>query len=282
MTAPTYHFIRNATARLVYNGATFLLDPMLSDTGALPSFAGIAPNPTVPLPVPVGEIVSGIDVVIVSHMHGDHFDPAAAEVLDKSLPLLTPRNAAPPNPRDATETVSFKTSLEAMGFADVREIGSDTADHLVFGGVTIHQVFARHGKGVVGDLMGGVNGLVFQAEGQPTIYWAGDTILDDSGQVEAVLKRFKPDVVIAHTGGPVVEVLSPEILLMDATQATDFFELAVRENPEVQLVAIHMDALDHCFSTRADLSAALEDAPTEVRTRVTIPQDGERVSLGAP
>ncbi|MEM7643627.1 MAG: MBL fold metallo-hydrolase [Pseudomonadota bacterium] len=73
-----YHFMRNATARLTYGGKTFLLDPTLSAKGALPSFAGIAPNPTAELPIPAEEIVNGIDIVIISHLHGDHFDGAAA------------------------------------------------------------------------------------------------------------------------------------------------------------------------------------------------------------
>ncbi|GIT86617.1 hypothetical protein ROBYS_16330 [Roseobacter sp. OBYS 0001] len=36
-----YYFYRNATAKLNYAGTTFLLHPMLSSKGALPSFAGI-------------------------------------------------------------------------------------------------------------------------------------------------------------------------------------------------------------------------------------------------
>ena len=282
MTTATYHFIRNATARLDYDGKTFLLDPMLSDKGKLPSFAGIAPNPTVDLPIPASDVVADIDVVIVSHLHGDHFDDTAADLLDKSILMLTPRNGASPNPRDGAPDVPFKESLDAKGFTDVREIGSASADHVTLDGITIHQVFARHGKGIVGDAMGGVNGLIFEAAGEPTIYWAGDTILDEGGEVEDILKRCKPDVVIAHTGGPVVEVISPEILLMDAAQAVAFFDLAKGENPDVQIIAIHMDALDHCFSTRADLVAALDDHPGDVRDHVTIPADGEAVVLSKP
>jgi len=275
----SYHFIRNATARLVYGGKTFLLDPMLSEKGKLPSFAGIASNPTVDLPMSAEEITAEIDVVIVSHLHGDHFDDAAADILDKSTTMLTPRNGASPNPREGMPDVPFKDSLEAKGFTNVREIGSPQADHITLDDITIHQVFARHGKGMVGDAMGGVNGLIFEAEGQPTIYWPGDTILDEAGEVEAVLKRFQPDVVIAHTGGPVVEAISSEILLMDAAQAITFFEYALRENSDAQLIAIHMDALDHCFSTRADLRAALESRGGELQDRVVIPADGEQIAL---
>ena len=271
MPQATYHFIRNATARLVYGGKTFLLDPMLSDIGAFRSFAGIAPNPTVALPIPAAQVVADVDVVVVSHLHDDHFDEAAADLLDKSVTMLTPRNA--------DTNASFKRRLQEKGFTNVSEIGSPDADHITLDGITIHQVFALHGKGKVGDAMGDVNGLIFEAEGEPTIYWAGDTILDEAGEVEAVLKRFKPDVVIAHTGGPVIEALSPEVLLMDAAQAVTFFGHAVRENAEVQIIAIHMDALDHCFSTRADLVAAFGDQTVDLKKHVTIPKDGEVVTL---
>lgn len=275
-TPVTYQFVRNATARLTYAGKTILLDPMLSEKGALPSFAGVAPNPTVDLPVPVEDIVNGVDFVVVSHLHGDHFDAAAAQMLDKSMPLVTPRNAAPANPTDPATSRRFKVGLEAMGFEDVREIG-DYA--IAIDGITVRQVFARHGRGEIGDMMGGVNGLVFETEGWPRLYWAGDTILDEEGRVASVLERFKPDIVIAHTGGPVIEALSPELLLMDAAEAKKFVELVFTANADAEVVAVHMEALDHCFSTRADLAAAVATLDHSLRGRVHIPLDGESVVL---
>ncbi|MEM7569049.1 MAG: MBL fold metallo-hydrolase [Pseudomonadota bacterium] len=275
MTQPTYHFIRNATARLTYGGKTFLLDPMLSDKGAFMSFAGIAPNPIVDLPVPAAQIVADIDAVIVSHLHDDHFDEAAAHLLDKTLTVITPHTGTPSD-------VSFKVRLEAKGFNDVREIGTPETNQTTWEGITLHKVFARHGKGSVGDAMGDVFGLVFEADGEPTIYWPGDTILDEAGEIEAVLKRFKPDVVIAHAGGPIIEAMSPEIILMDAAQTAMFFGYAQRENPHVQMIAIHMEALDHCFSSRADLVSALKAHDSDLQHRVIIPRDGERIALRTP
>ena len=88
MAQASYHFIRNATARLTYGGKTFLLDPMLSDKVQVPSFAGIATNPIVDLPIPAAQVIADIDVVIVSHLHGDHFDSAASDLLEKTIPVL--------------------------------------------------------------------------------------------------------------------------------------------------------------------------------------------------
>lgn len=274
----TYKFYRNATAKLRYAGLTLLLDPMLSKKGELPSFAGIAPNPTVNLPVSVDEITKGVDAVIVSHMHEDHFDDAAAAIIDNNIPIITPRNHAPVSLSDPSVTISHKQSLIDYGFTDVREMDADGSNSITFQGVTLTQVWALHGKGHVGELMGGVNGIIFSAPGMPTIYWAGDTILNVA-EVEPILATYKPDIVIAHTGGPVVEALSPEILLMDAVEGVEFAKLASRYNPEVQIIAIHMEALDHCFSTRAHLQREFEKLGTSFQERLIIPQDGDQILI---
>jgi L-ascorbate metabolism protein UlaG (beta-lactamase superfamily) len=269
--------MRNATARLDYAGRTFLLDPMLSPKGALPSFAGIAPNPTVELPLPVGDILAGIDGVIVGHMHPDHFDAAAGAALPKSIPILTPDNAAAADPaRPAETTSSFAAQLAAYGFTNVATIGDEGTTFL---GVTAYQEFGAHGTGLAGELLGGINGIVLKAEGHPTIYWTGDTILDAEGRIEAILAEHRPDIVIAHTGGALVKALSPDPILMDEQQALTLFRAAMRYNPRVRIVAVHMNALDHCFTTRETLGKAIATLPADLRARIVLPREGERIAF---
>ncbi|MEM6850275.1 MAG: MBL fold metallo-hydrolase [Pseudomonadota bacterium] len=275
----TYTFYRNATAKLSYAGNTYLLDPMLSDKGTLPSFAGIAPNPTVELPVAIEEIVSDIDAVIVGHMHVDHFDPAAAAALDKSIQIITPLNKAPVDPRDPENTTMFfADQLRGYGFENVLTIGKgDGGTSISVDGVTFTQEFALHGRGVLRQLMGGVNGIVLEADGAPTVYWTGDTVLDEEGRVEAILKSYAPDIIIAHTGGAVVGAISPDPLMMDEAQAVAFITAAKDANPSVQIVAVHMGALDHCFTTKPALRAALDEAG--LADGVSIPGEGDVVSF---
>lgn len=272
----TYEFIRNATARLRYAGMTLLLDPMLSERGALQSFAGIAPNPTADLPRPAADIIADIDAVIVSHMHSDHFDPAATEMLPKDIPMITPDNSYTPNIGPDNPRLAFKDDLEGRGFTNVSTMSEDAPTE--FGALTLHQVWGLHGRGEVGRVLGNVNGIVIEAEGSPTIYWAGDSILDET-EVGAILERFRPDIVIAHTGGPIIEALSPEILLMDATQAVRTMQMASAVNPDVKVIAVHMESLDHCFSTRDDLREAMASLDPDMQARIIIPADGEIVSL---
>jgi len=47
--------------------------------------------------------------------------------------------------------------------------------------------------------------------------------------------------------------------------------------PGAQVVAVHMETINHCLLTRADLAFQLEAA--RVSNQVTIPNDGEWVDL---
>ena len=85
---PSLRLIRNATLVIEYAGKKILVDPMLSSKGAFESFAGVEINPTVELKMPVYEIVEGVDLVLVTHTHVDHFDNLI-EVYVLSLQLIS-------------------------------------------------------------------------------------------------------------------------------------------------------------------------------------------------
>ncbi|WP_232275798.1 MBL fold metallo-hydrolase [Paenibacillus sp. 481] len=44
-------------------------------------------NPTVDLPLPIEAIIQ-VDAVIVTHLHPDHFDAVATEVLSKDMQIF--------------------------------------------------------------------------------------------------------------------------------------------------------------------------------------------------
>ena len=76
--------VRNATLLLELEGRRILVDPMLDPAGARPPIAGTAnpvDNPTVELPFPAEEVVRGLDAVLVTHRHKDHFDDTAERLL---------------------------------------------------------------------------------------------------------------------------------------------------------------------------------------------------------
>ena len=84
--------IRNATVKITYADTTFLIDPMLAKKGTYPGFEGTyrseLRNPLVELPMSAQEILSGVDAIIVTHTHLDHWDDAAQQLLPKDLPLF--------------------------------------------------------------------------------------------------------------------------------------------------------------------------------------------------
>lgn len=92
MTSPTLTLIRNATLLLDLGaGPTLLIDPMLNPAGAVPSVEDTAPdrpNPLVELPWPAEEVVTRAEAVLVTHLHNDHFDATARELLPREMPLL--------------------------------------------------------------------------------------------------------------------------------------------------------------------------------------------------
>ena len=118
--------------------------------------------------------------------------------------------------------------------------------------------------------MGTVSGFVFQAPGEPTLYWAGDTILYEP--VLQVIERFRPDVIVTHSSGALWKGSGP--IVMDAAQT-----LAVcRAAPQSRVVAIHLDSLDHGEVSRADLRAQAQGAGLPDGC-LLIPEDGETLEL---
>jgi L-ascorbate metabolism protein UlaG (beta-lactamase superfamily) len=245
--------IRNATMRLDYAGQTLLTDPMLSPKGALMSFAGRAWNPTVDLPISAEEVVRDVDGLLVSHPHPDHLDKAAVAALPKDLPVLCQLQDA--------------TGIKKHGFQDVTAVETS----LAWNGVTITRTNGKHGEGLMGRLMGSVSGFVLQAENEPSVYWIGDSVWCEA--VAQAIKQFKPDVIITHSGGARFPLMKKPII-MDAEQTIAVAKAA----PEAVVVAVHLEALDHCRVNRTDLRRLAETSGIET-SRLRIPTDGESLTF---
>jgi L-ascorbate metabolism protein UlaG (beta-lactamase superfamily) len=154
-----FRLIRNAALRLRYAGCELLVDPYFAPRHSRPSFTGRSPNPLIELPAPPGEIMARVELVIVSHLHSDHFDSEAQRLLPKELPVF-----CQPGDEDA---------IRGHGFQDVTPVESSVN----WRGITVIRAPGRHGTGAVLADMGSVMGFILQAEGEPTVYWAGDTVL---------------------------------------------------------------------------------------------------------
>jgi len=232
--------VRNATLRLRIAGRTILVDPMLDDAGArspIENTANQIPNPTVGLPTPAEDVVRGLDAVVITHRHRDHLDEHAEELLPHDVPVLC-------QPDD-------EEALRALGF-DARAVD----DELDWDGLRVVRTPARHGTGAIAEVLAPVSGFLLE-----DLYIAGDTVWYEG--VEETIARHRPRAAVVNAGG--AQFLEGGLIIMGID---DVREVAERV-PTV--VAVHLEAINHCFLTRAELREAL---PT-----VLVPEDGETLEL---
>jgi len=232
--------VRSATLILETRAGSLLLDPMLDPAGARPPIEGTANpvrNPTVELPFPPAEVVRGLDAVLVTHCHKDHLDETAERLLPRDVPIFC-------QPED-------EERLRALGLE-----ASPVENALDWNGLTLHRVPARHGKGEVAEALAPVSGFVLD-----DLYLAGDTVWYRG--VQETIERFEPRVAVVNAGG--ASFLEGGLIVMGVD---DVREVAARV-PTV--VCVHLEALNHCFLTRAELAAAVPGA--------VIPRDGETVEV---
>jgi L-ascorbate metabolism protein UlaG (beta-lactamase superfamily) len=235
--------IRHATLVLSTGGKTLLVDPMLDAAGArppVPETPSPRDNPLVDLPEPAERVVQGVDAVLVTHLHQDHLDETAIRLLPKDVPLF-----CAPGDVDA---------LRDHGFTDLRPV-DDTAD---WDGVPIARTGGVHGP--LGPSPGFVIG---------SLYIAGDTIWCD--EVRAALHTHRPGVIVVNAGGARFLEGGPLVMTADDVVAV------ARYAPDARVVAVHLEAINHCLETRAGLHERLRgEGLTE---RVAVPEDGAEVPL---
>lgn len=246
--------VRNATAIIRYGGRTLLLDPFLSPAGALPAFNNTPnprPNPLVELPMPAAQAVAGIDATLLTHPHVDHWDPVARELLPKDGAIFV-------QPSDRERVTS-------AGFTAVRAVDST----LTWEGITITRTGGQHGRGATGQRMGTVSGYVLARAGLPTLYIAGDTIW--CPEVADAIRTHAPDVIVVNAGA--AQFLEGGLIIMGLDDVVE----VCRTAPRATVIAVHLEAVNHCLLTREALRDGLRRA--DVRSTVRIPRDGEDLPL---
>lgn len=245
--------IRHATMLVCLGGQTLLVDPMLGREGEMPPIQNSPnqrPNPLVPLPVGEEELKSA-DAVLITHTHRDHFDRAAAGILPKDSPVLC-------QPED-------REKLEGLGFSRVLPVEKT----LTWNGIAFTRTGGRHGTGEIGRKMAPVSGYILQAPGEPALYIAGDTVW--CPEAEAALEDFRPGVAVVYSGG--ARFLEGDPITMTAEDVSR----VCRKAPGTRVVAVHLEAINHCLLTRRELRDHLEKEG--LSGQVLIPADGQWLDL---
>ncbi len=251
------HFFRHATLIVRLKGLAVLVDPMLAQAGAAPPVANTPNprrNPLVDLPFEAEALrrqLDQLDAVIVTHTHSDHWDARARELLRKDLPLFC-------QPEDAER-------IRGGGFSAVHPVETEYD----WQGIRFARTGGRHGTGEIGRLMGPVSGFVLEAAGEPRLYIAGDTIW--CPEVEAVLRDRQPHAALVNAGAAQFQTGDP------ITMTAEDVERVAASLEDGMVIAVHMEAVNHCLLTRAALRKHLQRAGLSARVR--IPEDGEKIQL---
>ncbi|MFF4715919.1 MBL fold metallo-hydrolase [Streptomyces eurythermus] len=188
-------FIGNATVLLRYGPVTLLTDPNFLHRGeyAHLGYGLLSRRLTEPALAP--EELPRLDGIVLSHLHGDHWDRRARRSLDRTTPVLSTPHAA----RRLKVLHGFRRT------AGLRTWQALTLDR---GGVraTVTALPGRHAgnpvlRGLLPPVMGSM--IEFGPVGGPTrlrLYVSGDTLLYDG--LEEIGHRFPAaDLAVLHLGG---------------------------------------------------------------------------------
>ncbi|WP_293730969.1 MBL fold metallo-hydrolase [uncultured Actinobacillus sp.] len=254
----SYQHIRNATAKIEMAGSTFLVDPYLAPKGSYAGFEGTINsqkrNPLIDMKEPVEKVLEGVDAVIVTHTHDDHWDEYAQKVLPKTLPIFV-QNAG-----DAQ-------IIRSQGFKDVRVVGKNTE----FNQVKLSKTGGQHGTDQMyaipqlAELAGEAMGVVMQADGEKTLYIVGDTIWNE--EVDFALNRYKPEVIVMNTGYAQLQGFSDGIIMGKADVAK-----ARQVAPKADIITVHMDAVNHAAVTSDEMRKFVKENKL---SKVAVPKESE-------
>jgi L-ascorbate metabolism protein UlaG (beta-lactamase superfamily) len=260
-TAASLEFLGTATTLLRLGPFTLLTDPNFLHRGQR-AYLGrglFSRRLTEPSMQPTG--LPSLDAIVLSHLHGDHFDRVARQQLDHRLPVFT----TPPAQRKLSQW-GFSAAT-AMNTWETRELVKDGCR------LSITAAPGQHAPGLAQHALPRVMGTVLelgQAGSPPVrIYITGDTLFRP--WLRDVVERTGPlDAAVIHLGGTRILGL---LVTMDDKQGADLLALLA---PRVA-VPVHYDDYTVFRSPLQDFLAAM--ATRALPTDVRVVARGDRTSL---
>jgi L-ascorbate metabolism protein UlaG (beta-lactamase superfamily) len=246
----TVFFIGTATVVIRYAGFTILTDPNFLHSGDHVHLGyGLTSVRKTDPAVEIGDLPP-LDFVLLSHLHGDHFDRVAERKLNKATPIISTRHAT--------------RYLEKVGFTRTHSLRTWESIDLKKGEASLRLTAmpGTHGPGPLGAVLPPVMGTMLDfgdeaGENRLRIYISGDTLIHD--RLREIPRRF-PDVDLAllHLGGTKVLGI---MVTMDAEQGVE----AMRIVDPRTAVPIHYNDYEVFESPLEDFKRAVNEAGLEDR-----------------
>jgi L-ascorbate metabolism protein UlaG (beta-lactamase superfamily) len=251
-------FVGTATLLLRVGGFTILTDPNFLHSGEKARLGmGLRSRRLTEPAMQIADLPP-LDLLVLSHYHGDHFDQKARKELDKATPIVTEPHAA--------------RKLRRRGFTDVIALETWQAHEIRRGERTlsVEALPGKHSPAAMSLVVPRVMGSLLQVSerGRPLIriYITGDTLFYD-GLAEIPRRHPAIELCFIHLGGT---RLAGVLLTMDDVQGVRALELV---KPRVA-VPVHFD--DYAIF-RSPLESFLTRAEgAHLSTRVREVRRGER------
>lgn len=256
-------FIGTATTLLRFGDLTVLTDPNFLHRGQRAYLGHGLSSKRLTEPALQIDDLPPLDGVLLSHLHGDHWDRVAERGLDRSLPIVTTRHAA--------------KRLHRRGFTGA--LGLDTWEAQTLRSpramVRISAMPGRHAPGVAQRFLPPVMGSMLEF-GPPDgtvalrVYISGDTLLIDD--LKDIPVRFPDiDTGVFHLGGTTLP--GGLMVTMDGRQGAQLLDLLA---PAI-VVPVHYDDYKVFKSPLADFRLEVEKRGLGERIRYV--KQGQTIEL---
>jgi L-ascorbate metabolism protein UlaG (beta-lactamase superfamily) len=230
-------FIGTATVLIRYRGLTILTDPNFLHKGEHVHLGYGLKSERLTNPAIEFDALPPIDLVVLSHLHEDHFDKLVQQKLDKNVPIATTRGAA-----KALKRLGF---MRTIGLSHWDRIDVEKGDARL----RITAVPGRHGKLGMQALLPQVMGSVYDfgpgAHPAYRMYVSGDTLVYDD--LKTIPERFPGiDLALLHLGG--TRILGVFKVTMDAKDGVQLLQIVQPRHA----IPIHFNDYDVFKSPLAD------------------------------
>jgi L-ascorbate metabolism protein UlaG (beta-lactamase superfamily) len=260
-------FIGNATVLLRWGPFTVLTDPNFLHAGERAYLgAGLTSKRLLDPAVDVSALPP-LDAVVLSHLHGDHWDRRARRALDRSVPIVTTPHAS----RRLQGWHGFRRSIGLETWESQTLVEAQST-------MRVTSLPGMHAPGIVGRVLPPVMGSLIEfgdssGEVAQRVYLTGDTLMHEG--VHEIARRCPDlDLAVVHLGGTTLP--GGMVVTMDAEQGTELLE-AVR--PRVA-VPVHTD--DYTVF-KSPLSAFLDEVERRgISGMVNVVGRGDTLTLPDP